>query len=91
LNELADELPDCGNGGIGLFAQPFAQLVLVGEVFDAGQLADQRFGVQSLGIGQTGPAGAETVEQLGDDQFGAVAMRRARARIQAGERAKLFP
>jgi hypothetical protein len=74
-----------------LFAQPFAQLGLIGKARDAGQLTDQRFVVEPLGIGQTGAPGAETLEPLSDDQFGTVTVRGAGAWAQAGQGAEFFP
>ncbi|OQB92763.1 MAG: hypothetical protein BWX84_00873 [Verrucomicrobia bacterium ADurb.Bin118] len=90
-NELGDEFPDRGDGFVTLRPQPLAQLGLVGELVHAGQLADQRLVVEPLGVGQTRAAGAETVEDLGHDQFGAVAVGRAGARVQAGQAADLVP
>lgn len=68
-----------------------AELGLVGKLFDAGQLADQRLVVEALGVGQAGAAGAETVEELGDDQFRAVAVGGASARVQTRQGAQLVP
>jgi hypothetical protein len=85
------ELPERGDGGVTLGAQPLAELGLVGKLVHAGQWADQRFVVEALGVGQAGPAGAEAIAELGDDEFGAVAVGGAGARVQAGQGAQFGP
>ena len=91
VQELPDQLPQAGHARRRLFAQPFAHLGLVGELFYPRQLAHQRFGIEPFGVGQAGPAGAETINQLRHHQFGAVTVRAAGARIQTGDGPELFP
>ena len=91
LDKLADQLPKGLDGTVGLFAQPFAQLGLIGKALDAGQLARQRFVIEPFGIGQTRPAAAETIEQLGHQQFGSVTMAGAHAGINPRQGADFLP
>jgi hypothetical protein len=66
-------------------------LSLIGKALDAGQLTDQWFVVEPLGVGQAGAARAQTIEQLGHQQFGTVTVGRAGTGIQARQSAELVP
>ncbi len=91
MHQHRDEFPERGDGGVGLLAQPLAELGLVGELLDAGQVPHERFAVEPFGVGQAGAARTERIEELGDDEFRAGAVGDAGARVQSGPGADFFP
>ena len=50
LDKLPNQPPEGGDGNLRLFAQPFSELRLIGELFHSSQLAHQRLVIQPLGV-----------------------------------------
>lgn len=90
-DELPAEPPHRRDRGIRLAAQPLAELALIGETRHARELPGQRLVVEPLRIGQARPATEKRIRQLCDDEFRAVTVRGARARIKPGQRAQFLP
>ena len=83
-----------GEGGdavVGLGAEPFADLGLVGEFFDAEELAHERVFVERFTVAQAAAAFAQGVDELADDDFRRVAARTVAARIEHAHIADFFP
>jgi hypothetical protein len=72
-------------------AEPFAELGLVGEAFDAEGALEAVVGLQPLGVGQAHPAAAQRDDDLRGHDLGRVAALFVRARIERGLGAEEFP